>query len=247
MDQSFDTTTFADVAPPASRTARHAVAPRAAVPRHDIYAHIHKALRMHMGDTLVAVGRMDAADAGDVAAAAEQVRELVEVCRAHLDKEETWLHPAMEARAPGSSGRAAHDHRDHLQAFARLEADLAAVVAGGGAAAARLLYRDLGLFVAENLVHMHAEEIDNNAVLWGAYSDDEIRAIEATIVASLSPAETTTVMRWMVPAMNPAERAAMLGGMKAHAPEPAFRHVLATASPHLTAGEWRKLADALAL
>jgi hypothetical protein len=53
--------------------------------------------------------------------------------------------------------------------------------------------------------------------------------------------------RWLVPFMNPAERLALLDGIRAKAPAPAFQAILATVQPHLTSGEWAKLARGLAL
>jgi hypothetical protein len=54
-------------------------------------------------------------------------------------------------------------------------------------------------------------------------------------------------MRWMVPAMTPAERLQVLQGMQAHAPAPAFAAVLDVVQPHLSSGEWAKLARGLQL
>jgi hypothetical protein len=55
------------------------------------------------------------------------------------------------------------------------------------------------------------------------------------------------VLRWMVPFMNPAERAAMLGDMRAHAPAPAFAAALDVVRPHLSEREGAKLDVALGL
>ena len=50
-----------------------------------------------------------------------------------------------------------------------------------------------------------------------------------------------------VPAMNPAERAGMLGDMQAHAPAPAFVAALDVVRPHLSARDWAKLCRSLNL
>ena len=55
------------------------------------------------------------------------------------------------------------------------------------------------------------------------------------------------VLRWMVPFMNPAERAAMLGDMRDHAPAPAFAAALEVVRPHLGEREWAKLGRDLGL
>ena len=53
------------------------------------------------------------------------------------------------------------------------------------------------------------------------------------------------VLRWMVPAMTPAERAAMLGAMQQQVPPEAMRGVLEIVRPHLDDTAWGKLARAL--
>lgn len=236
-------------APPATAARRAPAMGSAPARRHNIYAQVHKALRACMGETLVAVGRMDPADDGDVGLAVAQVRELLTFARIHLEKEEHFVHPAMEARQPGSSANTAADHAHHLDAFVRLERGARAVERTRGKAradAADTLYGDLALFIADNYVHMHAEEVDNNAVLWATYSDDELRALEDAIVAAIPPDAKALAMRWMVPAIGPAERATMLAHVRATAPAPVFAGMLASLEPHLRVIDRRKLETALA-
>jgi hypothetical protein len=73
-----------------SRPAASAPSAPAAAPapqRVDLYTPIHKALRAFMSATLHDVGRMDAADDAEVAAALAQTRSLLEMCQGHLEKE----------------------------------------------------------------------------------------------------------------------------------------------------------------
>ena len=81
-------------------------------PRYDIYAFIHKGLRAFMAHTLVRVGRLDAHDPAEVAEVSAEVQGLLDICRAHLRHENDVVHAAMEARAPGSTERIAHEHCD---------------------------------------------------------------------------------------------------------------------------------------
>jgi len=231
-----------------------AVAPKPAagetVPagRFDIYAGVHKGLRRFMGDTLVAVGRMDVHDAGELAATVAQVRGLLEFCLEHLHAENQFLHPAMEARRPGAACTTAKDHDDHLQVIERLEFDLRTVERATpdvGAGAASRLYRRLAVFVAENLEHMQVEETENNAVLWETHTDEELVEIHHAIVASVNSATMAAFLRWAVPALTPAERAALFTGMQGGAPREVFERMLASARPHLSEPQWTKLIAAL--
>jgi hypothetical protein len=219
-------------------------------PRMDLYVTIHKAIRAFMADTLVAVGRMDSGDDLELAQVTEQVIALLDFLRLHLNKENAFVHPAIEARATGASAAIAHDHENHekhIEHLASSVASLRACAAGERAAPSLLLYRELSAFVAHNLEHMLVEETAHNAVLWARYTDAELMDIHHRLVGSIPPAEMMAAMRWMVPFMNPAERAMVLGDMRAHAPAPAFEAVLNTARPHMTEREWEKLEQSLSL
>jgi len=221
-----------------------------AAPRHDMYSGIHKALRAMMADTLLAVGRMDVDDGLERARVTERVLELLQLCGSHLQHENDFVHAAIEARAPGASDRIGHEHEDHARHIAQL-ADAVAVLRGCDPAArpgaAARLYRELALFVAENFQHMHVEETAHNAVLWARYTDAELEAVHDALVGAIRPDEMMVTMRWLVPFMNPAERAGLLCGIRAKAPAPAFDAILALVQPHLDATEWAKLARALGL
>lgn len=216
--------------------------------RYNIYVLIHKGLRAWMCDVLTTVGRMDPHDPGDIAAALSEVRALLAGCASHLAHENEFVHPALEARAPGSSAATALEHVDHEQALAALETSMRAVESTTGSAratAALRLYRQLALFVAANFEHMHEEEVENHAVLTAHYNETEVFAIEQAIVGSLDPEEQMAVMRWMAPSAAPHERATLLAGVQQSAPRPAFEAVLGLVRPHLTAREWSKLGAAI--
>jgi iron-sulfur cluster repair protein YtfE (RIC family) len=221
-----------------------------AAPRHDLYAGIHKALRALMADTLLAVGRMDVHDDLEFAQATQRVVEMLDVLRSHLGHENDFVHPAMEAREPGTSGRIAGEHVQHQAHIARLAHAVEALrarPADDRAAAALALYRALSAFVAENFEHMLVEETEHNAMLWARYTDEELAVIHHELVASIPPPEMMYTMRWMVPFLSPAERVGLLQDIRWNAPPPVFQAILDTVRPHLTAREWEKLAAALGI
>jgi len=213
--------------------------------RYDIYARIHKGLRAFMAHALVRVGRLDPHDDAEVAEVDAEVRALIAICRGHLEHENEHIHAAMRARAPGSAATIAAEHEHHAAALDALAAMLERIP--GDAAAAQALYRALAAFVAENFEHMAREETEHNAVLWATHDDAEIVALEQRIVASLTPDQAQLSMRWMLPHMTPAERADLLGGVRAQAPAEAFNGLLSMIRPLLGGRDWRKLAHALGL
>lgn len=222
----------------------------ATAPRLDLYAGIHKALRHFMTDTLHRVGRMDPNDADDRRRTLAQFDELMDLCEQHVHHENDFVHAAIEARQPRGAARTADDHVEHIAHIAALREEarsMAQAESSARPALALRLYRHLALFVADNFQHMNVEETQNNAALWANYRDDELMALHHRIVSSLPPQENLMVMRWMMPAITPAERAQALGGMRAGAPAEAFAAVIDTVRPHLDDHAWDRLARALGI
>jgi len=218
--------------------------------RPHLYTGIHKALRAFMTDTLLGLGRMDVEDDLDFAQGCQRVAQLLDVLQAHLEHENRFVHPAIEARAQGGSLAVADEHEGHERAILRLVravADLMACARPARPAATLALYRQLALFLAHNFEHMHEEETAHNRVLWQCYTDAELAGVHDALVASIPPHEMMVVARWMVPYMSPAERTAMLSDMQQHAPAPVLAAVLAQVQPHLTQPEWTKLMRSLGL
>lgn len=217
--------------------------------RYNIYGNIHKALRAFMSDTLALCGRTDWPDAIDRRCTLEQLDSLLTLCEMHLTHENDFVHAAMEARRPGSSGSTAGDHVEHCAAISALR-DAAQRLANGQESAPELagtsLYRKLALFVAENFEHMAVEETDNNAVLWACYSDEEIHGIERDLVAHIDPAHKSLVMRWMLPALSATERGMLLQGLKQQLPAEAFDGLLSSIKPLLDTRSRIKLDLAMA-
>lgn len=220
----------------------------AAAPRHNIYQVIHKALRAFMADTLIRIGSMDVSDDVERTEAVAQLRALLAMCDSHLRHENEFIHPAIEKARPQATARTVEDHRHHEAALVRLEREIAQFESAAAelrASLAQTLYLNLSEFVAENFTHMISEETENHAALIGAYDDGEVLALGQRLVASLSPEEKFTAMRWMIPHINAGERAFLLGGMKRHAPPPVFEAVLGLARERLTQRDFYKLERAL--
>lgn len=221
-----------------------------ATARFDMYLPIHKALRAYMSETLTAVGRMDCGDDQEVTATLAQLRELLQICAAHVHHENQFVHRAMEQRRPGSTAGIADEHIEHAHAVDDLRAALTLVELGGGAerlVLAQILYRQFALFVAENFEHMQREEVDNNAILWSAYTDDELITIENELKASIPSAEMMLIARWMLVNNAHGFRVKMLEDVRANAPREVFEGLLGIARSNLATRDWQKLAGALEL
>ena len=216
--------------------------------RFNIYLQIHKGVRAALAGALLQLGRTDPHDDAEVGEALAAVRDLLIFVQDHLQHEDEWIHPALEARSPGASRGSSDEHVEHAEAMAALALSLRAVErsAGGERAAALLrLYRQLALFVAASFEHMHIEETDNHAALASRYSDDELRELNDRLVASIPPASLMTALRWMLPAMSAPDRAGLINAMRAAAPAEVVDAVIATVRPHLSPRQWAKLGAAI--
>jgi Hemerythrin HHE cation binding domain len=225
-----------------------AIATNAApLPRLDLYGPIHQTLRAAMAKSLMDLGALDVTDAAECAAVFGRAQRLLALIDSHLHHEEVFVHPALQAAEPGIVDHTEAEHRQHRTAIALLQAEIEALAAAPEAAAAAGLYRRFALFIADNHEHMHAEETRLNAVLWAYYSDAELAQMHDRIVASIPPAELADTLPLMLPALNPQQRAGMLGAMRTTTPPDVMRGVLAIAERALDSSGWTKLQAALAI
>lgn len=214
----------------------------------DIYRRNHKALRACMCDTLVRVGALDASDRREVTIVLTQVRAMAVFSSTHIAHEDTFVHPAMEARFPGTAKATAAEHAHHRYACRKIVALADAVHKAGIDERALLLtqlYHTIALFVAETLVHMNAEETDNNTLLWATHTDEELTRMEQAIAASMTPEEKAVSLRWMLPALNADERVELMEAVLQDVPSEFYNEMLAGMQPLLSGTDWRKLTLAL--
>ncbi len=216
--------------------------------RYNIYANIHKALRVYMAQTLQVLGAADWSDRTDLTRALTELRGLLVMCRSHLEHENLFVHAAMEARRPGAAGQTAEEHAHHVSAIdtlltraAQLESAPVALRAGLG----HDLYLALAMFVAENYEHMDREETTNCRVLWDEYDDAEIHGIEAALVASMPPEASMQALQWMLPNIAHPQRVALLSGMRSHAPAEVFESAFALAASRISERDRGRLEQAM--
>ncbi|MBX3485394.1 hypothetical protein [Phenylobacterium sp.] len=214
--------------------------------RWDIYGPIHKGLRLAHGALLHRLGAADFASSPPHRLLADLRAHLALAAR-HLAHEDTVIHPALESRAPEAAAGVDDDHAHHKARLAVLESAIRGIehaAAADRAALGRGLYLAFSTFVAEDLAHMGREETEIWPRLCDLFSDDELAALEMTIVASLSPADNIAFMRIMLPAMNRAERSALLTAMKSGAPPEAYAAVIEQAArPTLAPADMSHLSE----
>lgn len=218
--------------------------------RYDLYGAVHKGLRKAGCDMLIRLGSADFAHDQEAASVLESLRLFLMLAAAHVVHEDDNIHGPLQQRGV-STETVDHQHDDHRAAFDQLAA-LADEVEKAWplhkAAAGRRLYLAFAAYLAEDLAHMHEEECVTAPLLWKNFTDDELIGIEMRIIASLPPEKNMAFMRMMIPAMNPAERTAMLDAMRRGAPPEIFQAVIEFAvRPSLTQKAFDDLADRLQL
>ncbi len=221
---------------------------------HDFYAPVHKGLRLALCRLMIRLGSVDASNRGAVAIVLADLRAHMILSASHLDHEEREIHTALERRAPGAANDLYADHQHHRASFARIETAVNAVEAAGPdqrAAALHRLYLTFSRFVADDFTHMAEEEEEILPVLQDLFTDGELMAIEGRIVASMPPERTVAFTQMMIPAGGPAERVALLSGVRQGmirdgAPPEAFADLLRFgAKPSLPAADFEALVAAL--
>jgi len=217
--------------------------------RHNMYHAIHRGLRLGHARLLERIGATDFADPTAAAATVAAVREFLALARGHLDSEETFIHPAVEARDPSATAHAHEGHEDHERAFDELAGLLDAIAAApdaGRTAAGQALYARYARFAADDLHHMDGEETVLLGAMHRLFSDDELRGIEGRIVSAADPAKMMGYLRLIVPAISPPERLGMLAAMRAAMPAAAFAAVM-DGAVHATLAPEEAAAIAMAL
>lgn len=213
--------------------------------RFDLYGPVHKGLRAFMADTLQRLGCLDVEDAAQVRETCQQALDLLALLRSHVDHEDEFIHPVLERCGTGRSLQVAHEHEDHRRCLEALAVDVRGLLAAPSYAAANALYQNLAELMADNLQHMHLEDVSCQGVLWQHCTDAELAALDGHIVASIPPKEMMQFLRWMIPAMSPPQRLRLMRALRAGAPAMVHAAVARMAQQILPAAAWQRLVQDL--
>jgi hypothetical protein len=218
---------------------------------HDFYGPIHKGLRLAQTQMLVRLGACGGDDEAELAQLLADLATLCRVAEHHLENEDSWVHSALEDRAPGSTVRLVESHAHHRQSLESLEALIGRVQAAEPCERARRLkqlYLRFSLFMADDLAHMAEEEELMLPVLQSLFTDEELAGIEDRILSALTPEEIIGFGRFMIPAATRADRISLLSTMRANAPAEAFAAIMElSARPSLNQGDYAHLCLGLGL
>lgn len=187
----------------------------------DLYREVHKGLRRSLFAVTEAAGALGESDAPSMAEFVDRFGELDMMLTTHHGHEDSGeLVRLIGVHCAPVVGKIEEAHEQLTEAFAALRESVVRVAAGSGDVDA--LYDGLVRFTTDYLTHMAVEEHQVMPALQQHASADELMSITMAIRTSVPPPDMVVFLKYMLPAMNPAERAAMLGGMKAGAPPEIF-------------------------
>lgn len=210
----------------------------------NLYREIHKAARLVLCRAVITAGCADAASDEEVDGVRRAVDEVVFVLRGHHDHERDFVDELIARHAPAVRPEVEAGHQASDAALAAVEALVDMVVVAPSDERNPLLHRlylDLATLAAAYLEHLDVEERRVMPLLAEAVTREELMELTDQLRGSIPPPEMCRYMQSMLPAMNLAERADMLGGMS-QAPAEIWDQFRAAAVGALPAKEYDAVA-----
>jgi hypothetical protein len=217
--------------------------------RHNSFNLIHKGLRAMLYNTSLTLQQTFFADENEGEAALLKVEAVVSQFEQHAHHEDTFILPAIETFEPGLVDEFEKEHvkdielgnklKTLLNIFHSVESHEEKVNCGS---CINKAFRDFMIF---NLEHMAKEELEINRALWKHYTDGELLALNAKLVASIPAEEKMIASRWMLRAINKAEAIEWLKAVKQTAPAFVFQALFDMAETELPAKIRSEVQDAV--
>ncbi|MFT3679878.1 MAG: hemerythrin domain-containing protein [Ferruginibacter sp.] len=217
--------------------------------RHNIFNQVHKGLRAMLYDTALTIQQTDFTKATEAAVVTRKIEKVLHAFHSHASKEDKFVLPAVEKNDRSLVNEFEAEHEtDEI-----LGNQLAELIDKLNSSTDEDTILDTGYeilkafnsFTAFNLYHMNKEEEKINRNLWDHYTDEDILAIEASIVASIPPADMQLFSTWMIKGINNAEAGKWLSAVQLHAPAPVFNGLTAMAAAELSPERWRIIKEQL--
>ncbi len=183
------------------------------VNRIDFYTKVHKGLRAGLFALSQRAASADYTDAEALGALATELRTLLARLTGHAHHEERFVHPLLETKLGSKPFDEEHQALDREQgALAGLIAETMAAPVEERAARGLAFYRALNVFICRYLEHLDREEAAM-PLLWQRCTHEELAQVMARFGASRTLEEMLADLRWMLPALSPAEQRELLAGV----------------------------------
>lgn len=217
--------------------------------RFDLYAPVHKGLRLALSSLCYQAGSVDSSDDERVHAFVEEFRRVGVILESHSRDEDAHINEFYEQYAPETLHQLEAQHSGLEQKLEKLivlveELDPSKLPAQRQ----KLWYqisKDLNRFAAEYLLHLEHEEGPGMEALWKHLTDEQLKEISLKIRSSIPPHAMSIFMHYMIPAISHQERVVMFSDIKKFAPKEAYEGMSRLAQSRLDSHSWAQLQAAL--
>lgn len=219
------------------------------VGRLDPYAPVHKAIRHQLTDALQRLSAVDWDESAAVAGVLDAVDTALSSQEDHAGHEETFYHPLLESKVPGSTVSFTERHHQLARQIDRIESTVQELRNDGTPDEAQGygLYLAFAHFVGEYLIHLDEEERVLKPLFWAHCTDDELAVLEGRVQSVVSTESMQAMTPHFLAALDRVELAAWLGGMQQGAPPVVFAAVCAAGAELVAPDTWARVAAALGL
>ena len=160
----------------------------------------------------------------------------------HAGNEDQYIFPDVRTYEPELVDTLLREHRDVVRRIATVW-KIADEVKALGEREERIetgakLNRTANDLFAFYLTHLNGEESTIVPAMWKHFTDEQIIAMQMTLMKNLSPERLAQWMGWMLPSLNITELTGMLMGLKKGAPPPVFENMARMAEKALGEEKW---------
>lgn len=214
--------------------------------RDDLFTHIHQAVRLGLMELVGEVGATDWTDPDEVAQLDASWRPMLALLESHTHHEDRYMFPLLAGADPGATNDCEAQHREMDTWLADIAGWFDRLVEHPDNDGGLLLYRELTLFTADYLRHIHEEETRIMGRIWELCSDEEIASAREAFLADTPPDVMATALGLMLRATNMSHRMELIGSMAASAPREVVDGVLGIAERVLPPATVERLRDVAA-
>jgi hypothetical protein len=206
----------------------------------------HKALRNALSQLSLLAGKTDFSNKKEVEQLYHLGSDVFMMLNKHAEDENVVVLADLESRCPGASKHDTEDHTSLHVTQHQLEELLNKIHSDAQAgknvtADGEEFYLAFSEYHSIYLEHTAEEERITQPLLWKYFTDEELIGHRGRIMSTMPPEMLLKWFRFILPAQNPMERAAMLTGVKQMAPPPFFAQIMELAQKVLSPQELEKL------
>ena len=215
----------------------------------DNYRWIHKAVRHQMIQVILRLSTTDWGDAGERDEVLNAVDRSLNSQVDHTRHEETYYHPMLESRAPGSTRRFSIQHKEIEERIDRLKKKIAVLQNQANVVESKGLeiYLTYCRFAADYMVHLDEEDAELKPLFLKHFSEVELLELQSRVVADVSPEEMQVILPNISAALDRIELVAWLSQIQQNAPAEIFTEICSVASRNIVLETWEKVREALGL